>query len=86
MRKGTNSLQFIHLLNKTKQALGGGKRKTSEMVSAEGLREGGGGLGRRWKCLIKKSCSDELAMLWFAAGSEVWMVATVPLKILLKQG
>lgn len=43
MRKGTNSLQFIHLLNKTKQALGGGKRKTSEMVSAEGLREGGGG-------------------------------------------
>lgn len=40
MRKGTNSLQFIHLLNKTKQALGGGKRKTSEMASAEGL--GGG--------------------------------------------
>lgn len=42
MRKGTNSLQFIHLLNKTKQALGGGKRKTSEMASAEGLRGGGG--------------------------------------------
>ena len=46
MRKGTNSLQFIHLLNKTKQARGGGKRKTSEMASAEGLGRGVGGRKR----------------------------------------
>lgn len=41
MRKGTNSPQFVHLLNKTKeeQRIARGEKKTSERVST-GVGEG----------------------------------------------
>lgn len=86
MRRGTNSLQFIRLLNKTKRAqrsLGWAGRTEMQSHWGWGRREGGSEWGRSWMGLIKKnkkSCFGGLTVLWLFGCLDFWTAATALLK------
>lgn len=85
MRRGTNSLQFIRLLNKTKgeqRSLGVSRE---DWINPTGV--GGGGRERVREELDgfnlkkkKKSCFGGLTVLWLFGCLDFWTVATALLK------